>query len=125
MSRSYKANILQERNLPLVIQFARTSPTFNRHERIEALEGLVARCLRAIDTCLAAFEMAWSNIEIGAQHLASLEAIRADLPPDEHCGLTQMAGKVHADNREELDAIRRNLEALRACKQDAEQGCEL
>lgn len=117
-------NIPQESNLPLVIEFTRTSPSFNREARIAALEGLVVRCSRAIDTCLEASDAALVTIETGEKHYARLDDIRADLPASVHRSFAEMTELVRAYSRAELEAIGRNLRALRDCKREAELGSE-
>ena len=124
MSQFTPINIPQENNLPLVIYFTRTSPTFSRQARIEALELLIDRCSRAIEACLDATDATLATIDEGDKHRASLNNIRADLPADMHRNLAQMTDAVRARSREELEAIGRNLRTLMSCKREAEQGRE-
>lgn len=124
MSRLPPITIPQESNLPLVIEFTRESPTFTRQARIDALEGLVERCSRAINTCLEATDTALATIETGDQHRARLDRARADLPADIYRGFFKMTDDVRQHSRAELEAIGRNLRALRECKRAAEQGRE-
>lgn len=124
MSRLPPITIPQESNLPLVIQFARESPSFTRQARIDTLQALVDRCSRAINTCLEATDAALASIETGEQHRARLDGIRADLPSDIYQGFFRMTDGVRQQSREELEAIGRNLRALRECKKAAEQGRE-
>ncbi|MCJ1266817.1 hypothetical protein MMC22_006702 [Lobaria immixta] len=109
MSQFTPINIPQENNLPLVIYFTRTSPTFSRQARIEALELLIDRCSRAIETCLDATDATLATIDEGDKHRASLNSIRADLPADMHRNLAQMTDAVRARSREELEAIERHF----------------
>ncbi|MCJ1264761.1 hypothetical protein MMC22_004636 [Lobaria immixta] len=122
MSRFTPINIPQENNLPLVIHFTRTSPTFSRQARIEALQGLVNRCSRAIESCLEAIDEALATIEQGDKHRTSLNDIRAEMPADLHRGLSQMTEDVQMRTREDVEAIGRSLRTLIDCKRGAEQG---
>lgn len=124
MSRFIPISIPQESNLPLIIQFTLTSPTYTRQARINALQGLINRCTRAIDTCLEASDVALASIDEGDKHRARLNAIRAELPADVYRGLTEATEQVKAYSQGELEAIGRNLRELRNCKRDAEQGRE-
>ncbi|MCJ1266827.1 hypothetical protein MMC22_006712 [Lobaria immixta] len=122
MSQFTPINIPEENNLPLVIHFTRTSPTFSRQARIEALEVLIDRCSRAIETCLEATDAALATIDEGDKHRASLNKIRADLPADVHRNLAEMTDAVRARGREELEVIGSNLRTLMSCKREAQQG---
>ncbi|MCJ1266936.1 hypothetical protein MMC22_006821 [Lobaria immixta] len=52
----------QEKSLLLVIQFTRTSPSFDRQKRVEALQQLVHRCSRDIRTNIDINEAALNSI---------------------------------------------------------------
>lgn len=116
-------NIPQEYNLPVVIRFTRTSPSFSRQERIDALEGLVDRCSRAINTCLEASREAMVTVALGTRHRASLNSM-SDLPANLQRQLVQLTEQLEAASRLEVDAIEQNLRSLGACKMEAEQGRE-
>ena len=111
-----------ENNLPLVIHFTRTSPTFSRQARIEALQGLIERCSRAINTCTEAIDGALRTIDTGDKHLARLNDIRAELPAEVYQEFAKMTKDVNSHSRGELEAIGQNLKALSDCKREAEQG---
>lgn len=114
----------QEKSLLLIIQFTRTSPSFGRQRRIEALEQLVDRCSRNIRTNIDINEAALNTINISNQHRACLDAIRGDLTAEVHRQSVQTTDKMQVYAREELEVLGRALGTLRVCMREAEQGRE-
>lgn len=121
MSRFTPSNILQENSLSLVIYFTRTSPKLSRQARIEALQGLVDACSRAIECCLDA---ALAVINEEDKYCDNLIDIGADLPADVRPTLAQMTDIVGRHSRDEVEAIRRDVRTLKDCRIEAEQGRE-
>lgn len=114
----------QEKNLLLIIKFTRTSPSFGRQKRIEALQKLVDRCTIEIQSNIATNEAALRRITTGNEHRDYLNAIRAVLPAVAHREFVQMTDQMWVYSREELDILGRTLGTLRICKREAEQGRE-
>ena len=120
-SSSSTPTIPAERNLPVVIQFTRTSPSYTPTARLAALRSLVQRITRARAGAISARADAMRTLEQGHRYTEQLGGMRG-LPSDTARVFGGMTTRVVAEKRIEVGKIEREISALDECLREAEMG---